>query len=454
MAPPERTVGAKHKRETHNNLVYNKHHRKVLVGEVYDNTAMDQENNTKLKYLRGMNTDDELKVDEQILAQIKILYAGDVYKELLTMEKSPYALSMVMPQQALENELGPFPEIGDYVYEDELAKAISSYVSGKAGVEKQWISDRAAYKKDVTKAIGYVTLNHISTDLYASIKKDQPTQYRQIETATNLVDFIKYFKAAIHVELKTHEVERSDTISSEIMKASITDYGCAKKYLDSIKDLIVNLIESKVQKRMSYLSANLTAIQRRERIEEIRLEVTDEVNSNNTMNQAIYLQTLSNGMPEYKRKEYTRRDSESELKKNINQYSRRTLDGVTTGGLPTLFGALTNTINHLKELYPNKKILYQDNKFARNLNINVTDVKEDKPTEQGNCHFCKDKLKTLKSWKNHKWNDCNYNIRNKKCTQQQINDRIANVGKPPEKPPKPPKKDGRQRGTPEVKSEE
>ena len=187
MAPPERTVGAKHKRDTHNGLVYNKHHRKVLVGEVYDNTAMDLENSTKLKYLRGMNTDDELKVDEQILAQIKILYAGDVYKELLTMEKSPYALSMVMPQQALENELGPFPEIGDYVYEDELAKAISSYVSGKAGVEKQWISDRAAYKKDVTKAIGYVTLNHISTDLYASIKKDQPTQYRQIETVQDIL---------------------------------------------------------------------------------------------------------------------------------------------------------------------------------------------------------------------------------------------------------------------------
>ena len=453
MAPPERTVGAKIKRDTHNGLVYNKHHRKVLVGEVYDNTAMDLENSTKLKYLRGMNTDDELKVDEQILAQIKILYAGDVYTELLTMEKSPYALTMVMPEQAIEAEIGPLPDADDYEFEDQMAKDVSSWVTRKQGVEKQWISDRAAYKKDMTKAIGYITLNHISTELYASIKKDQPLSYREIETAKNLVDFVKHFKAAIHVELKTHQVERSDTISSEIVKATIMDYGCAKKYLDSIKDLIVNLIESKVQKRMSYLSANLTANQRRERIEEIKMEVTDEVNSNNTMNQAIYLQTLSNGMPEYKRKEYTRRDSEKELKKNINQYSRRTVDGVTTGGLPTLFSALTETINNLKEQFPNKKILYQDNRYVKNLNINVTDVKEENKPKEG-CNFCKDKLKTNKSWKTHKWHDCHYNIRNKKYTQQQINERIANVGKPMVKPPKPPKKDGRQRESPEVKSED
>ena len=127
MAPTERTVGDKIKRDTHNNMGYNKNPRKLLVGELYDNAAMDTEKAIKLKYLRGMNTDDELKVDEEILQQIKVLHGGDVYEELLNMEKSKFSLTSIMPEEEIEKEIGAFPAFENFQL-DQMAKAAPTVV--------------------------------------------------------------------------------------------------------------------------------------------------------------------------------------------------------------------------------------------------------------------------------------------------------------------------------------
>ena len=55
--------------------------------------------------------------------------------------------------------------------------------------------------------------------------------------------------------------------------------------------------------------------------------------SNNLIDDTVYREVLSFGMPDTKRKEYLLRDSAKELKPDLNQYCRMHLDGVTSGGV-------------------------------------------------------------------------------------------------------------------------
>ena len=140
-------------------------------------------------------------------------------------------------------------------------------------------------------------------------------------------------------------------------------------------------------------------------------------------------------MPEAKRKEYLRRDSELEMPdEDLNQYCRMHVDGVTTGGVKALLAALSKTVNNLKKLNPTQQIYYGPAKFSKNLNVSITNVddgkaaKDDSKKTKDECWFCRDKLYLREQiYSNHKRDKCLWNPANNKKTKEEIEARLKSA---------------------------
>ena len=227
----------------------------------------------------------------------------------------------------------------------------------------------------------------MSADLWKSIKFDQPILYKECESSTNMVVFKQRLKKAIDIANGNHEVELKDVVMKEITKAKIKHFGCASTYLTAINELIIKYNQILIKSRTDRLPVNLSAEEKAKRIAEITDEITDETDSNNTMNNKIYREVLAHGMPEVKRKEYLRRDSELEMPdEDLNQHSRMHVDGVTTGGVKALLAALSKTVNKLKKLNPTQQIYYGPAKFSKNLNVSITNVDDGKDAKDDSAH--------------------------------------------------------------------
>ena len=431
----ERNVGENLRKEARRDFQYNYADRKVLIGDVIDLEKMDKEDSVHLRYMRGMSQHDEQLVDEQILSIIKIDYGAEIHKELSEGMLSQYGVSEVMSSAAVKGIIGEFPVQGNYTNAEEYTNRIKEYTTDQISLKQEWIKERKIYKDRVEKAIGYILKYHVSSELWKSIKFDQPILYRECETSNNMVAFKQRLKKAIDIANGNHEVELKDIVLKEITQAKIKHFGCASTYLTTINELIIKYNQILIQSRSDRLPANLTADEKARRVAEITAEITDETDSNNTVNKKIYSEVLAHGMPEAKRKEYLRRDSELEMPdEDLNQYSRMHVDGVTTGGVKTLLTALSKTVNNLKKLNPTQNIYYGPAKFANNLNVSITNVddgkaaKEDVKKTTDGCWFCREKLYLReKIYSNHKRSKCIWNLANKKKTKEEIEERLKSA---------------------------
>ena len=428
----ERNVGENMRKEARKDFQYNYGDRKVLIGEVIDLEKMDKEDSIHLRYMRGMSQHDEQLVYEQILSTLKMDYGAEVHKEFSENMISAYGVSSVMSTAQITGIIGEFPLRDNFPTTEEYENRIRVYTTNQISLSQEWIKERREYKDKVEKAIGHILKNHVSAELWKSIKFDQPVLYKECESSTNMVVFKQRLKKAIDIANGNHEVELKDIVMKEITTTKIKHFGCASTYLTTINELILKYNQILIKSRIDRLSANLSVEEKTKRVDEITAEITDETDSNNTINNKIYKEVLTHGMPEVKRKEYLSRDSELEMPdEDLNQYSRMHVDGVTTGGVKALLAALSKTVNNLKKLNPTQKIYYGPAKFSKNLNVSITNVddgkaaKDDKEKRKKECWFCRDKLYLREQvYSNHKRANCLWNPDNNKKTKEEIEERI------------------------------
>ena len=432
-----RNVGENMRKEARNDFQYNYSDRKVLIGEVIDLEKMDKEDSVHLRYTRGMSQHEEQLVDEQILSTIKIDYGAEVHKELSEGMVSPYGVSEVMSSAEVRGIIGPFPLQENYTNIEEYNNRIKEYTTDQISLKQVWLKEKREYKDRVEKAIGHILKYHVSSELLKSIKLDQPILYKECESSTNMVVFKQRLKKAIDIANGNHEAQLKDVVMKEITKAKIKHFGCASVYLSTITELILKYNQILIKSRINSLPANLSAEEKAIRVAKLTADIVDETDSNNTMNNNIYKEVLAHGMPDTKRKEYLKRDSEKEMpSEDLNQHCRMHVDGITTGGVKTLLAALSKTVNNLKKLNPTQSIYYGPAKFIKNLNVSTTnvdddeDVNDDSKRRKKECWYCRDKLHVHANvYSKHQYGQCLWNPENKKKTAEEIEERLKSAVK-------------------------
>jgi len=238
----------------------------------------------------------------------------------------------------------------------------------------------------------------------------------------NMVDFMELLTKKVKDFLGWDQKEELDSIYAQLKVLGISDFGDALKYMNNVDFLIKRYKELKIKKDISELPVGVLAnnVDMMLRVTEITDKADTDLDSDNDVIEAIYFEIKRHGVDDTYKRFLDNKEVENFVHKGDTPYKKKTIGGVTTGGLKAMITELTNILHTQKRNNPNVEIFYVNSEFKKPLKVDVlaTAVEDDKKDTRKevnkHCTFCRDILYVPNVAKFHTKEQCIFEEGNKK----------------------------------------
>lgn len=365
---------------------------------------------------------------KEIKDYLKVKFNSDLAVEIATGETYQYATTSLIEEEDIELPppigVGPPPEPADA--DNPTTKELFAYKRWEKavqGLDKSVTKKHEAYRLDFRNAIARVLKYFCSLSVKQAIEKDQDfinAQGPDSDMLTFLIVLEECVRKVARPGLSGENLldRKREDLKMAISNLQVRDYHNSLLYTQMLQSMLLQYKQLLIDERVGKLSPTLTAAQRNARKAEIKIEIQESVDRDESMQQKIYWEYYNHAMlPKYQQLHETKR---TEMLCGLKETPyRRRVDaaGVITGGIDVMLEKFIDiakiSISELGQAIS----LVKKASFKRELN--PSDESEKRPkldialnnqqVKNFSCDYCLTRLKFERGAATHDWESCIFN---------------------------------------------
>ena len=365
---------------------------------------------------------------KEIKDYLKVKFNSDLAVEIATGETYQYATTNLIEEEDIELPppigVGPPPEPADA--DNPTTREIFAYKRWEKAVEgldKSVTKKYEAYRLDFRNAIARVLKYFCSVSVKQAIEKDQDfinAQGPDSDMLTFLIVLEECVRKVARPGLSGENLldRKREDLKTAISNLQVRDYHNSLLYTQMLQSMLLQYKQLLIDERVGKLSPTLTAAQRNARKAEIKIEIQESVDRDESMQQKIYWEYYNHAMlPKYQQLHETKR-TEMLCGPKETPYRRRVdAAGVVTGGIDVMLEKFIDIAKISISEVGQAISMVKKSSFKRALNTSDESAKKPRLDIALNnqqvaivpCQYCLKRLKFKQAAGNHEWKSCMYN---------------------------------------------